>query len=58
MASSYVMDEFHDEDGLADTSTAEEADLATFGIGADEVDDFNPRFKDFRFRRLVLEFRD
>ena len=58
VAGSDVVDEFHDEDGLADTSAAEEADLAAFGIRADEVDDFDPRFKDFRFRRLVLEFRD
>ena len=39
MALGDVVDELHDEDGLADTSTAEEANLSATGVGGKEVHD-------------------
>ena len=57
MTGSYVVDQFHDEDGLANASTTEEADFAAFGIGADKVNDLDPCFKDFCTRSLVFKFR-
>ena len=58
MARSNVVNQFHDEDCFTDAGTAEEADFTALSIRADKVDDFNPRFKDFCFRRLVFEFRN
>jgi hypothetical protein len=49
VAGSDVVDEFHDEDGLADASAAEQTDLTAFCIRADEVDDFDARFERFPF---------
>src|SRR5262245_23684303 len=48
-----VVDQFHDDDGLADPGAAEQADLAAFGIGSEQVDDLDAGHEDFRFRRLV-----
>ena len=36
-----VVDEFHDDDGLADASATEQADLAALQEGLDEVDDLD-----------------
>ena len=36
-----VVDELHDEDGLADSGAAEEADLAPLAVGGQEVDDLD-----------------
>ena len=52
-----VVNQFHDENGLAYAGAAEQADLAAFGIRSDEVDDLNARFENFRTRRLVFKFR-
>ena len=38
MALGDVVDQFHDEDGLPNTSTSEEADLSTLLIGSEKVD--------------------
>ena len=48
-----VVDELHDEDGLADAGAAEQADLAAAGVGGEQVDDLDAGDEDFRFRRLV-----
>ena len=50
-----VVDELHDEHSLADTGTAEEADLATLGIGSEEVDNLDARHKDLSLSRLLDE---
>src|SRR5947209_9481060 len=48
-----VVDQLHDDDGLADTSAAEQADLAAFGVGRQQIDDFDTGDENFRFGRLV-----
>ncbi len=45
-----VVDQFHDENGLTDAGAAEQADLATLGIGREQVDDLDAGDQDFRFR--------
>ena len=50
-----VVDEFHNDDGLADASTTEGSDLAAFGEGADEVDDFDAGFEDLGGGVLIGE---
>ena len=52
-----VVDQFHDQDRLADAGAAEEADLAALGIRADQVDDLDPRLKDLRCGQLILKSR-
>ncbi len=51
----HVVDQLHDEHGLADAGAAEEADLAALGVGRQQVDDLDAGDEDLRFRRLVLE---
>ena len=48
-----IVDEFHDQHGLADAGAAEEADLAALGIGREQIDDLDAGFENLRFRRLV-----
>ena len=48
-----IVDQFHDQNGLADTGAPEQADLAAFRIGREQVDDLDPGDEDLRFRRLV-----
>ena len=36
-----VVNEFHDNDGLADTSTTEETDLTTLAVGENEINDLD-----------------
>jgi hypothetical protein len=52
-----VSDQLLDDDRLADAGAAEDADLATLGERADEVDDFDPGLEDLRLRRLLVERR-
>ena len=52
-----IMNQFHNKDGFTYAGTAEEADFTTLCIRCDKVDDFNPRFQNFRFRRQVVELR-
>ena len=42
-----VVDELHDENGLADSGTTEEANFAAFHIGGHQVDNFNACLKHF-----------
>ncbi len=52
-----VVDELHDQHGLADAGTAEEADLAALGVGRQQVHDLDARDEHLGFRRLVGEGR-
>jgi hypothetical protein len=36
-----VVDQFHDQHGLADAGAAEQADLAALGVGREQVDDLD-----------------
>ncbi len=48
-----IVDEFHDEHGLADAGAAEEADFAALGIRREEIDDLDAGLENLRFRRLI-----
>ncbi len=50
-----VVDELHDEHGLAHAGAAEQPDLAALGVGSEQVDDLDARDQDLRFRRLIGE---
>jgi len=52
-----VVDQFHDQNGFANTSTAEEADLAAFGIGRQKINNLNAGHKHFGFSGLIREVR-
>ena len=36
-----VVDQLHDDDGLADTGTTEQTDLTSSGVGGQHVDDLD-----------------
>ena len=36
-----VVDQLHDQDGLADTGAAKETDLTSLGVGGQQVDDLD-----------------
>ena len=48
-----VIDQLHDDDGLANAGAAEGADFAALGEGTDQVDDFDAGFKHLRLGVLV-----
>ena len=52
-----VVDQFHDQHGLADAGAAEQADLAALGIGGEQIDDLDAGDQDFGIGRLVDEGR-
>ena len=52
-----VVDELLDEDGLANSGTAEESDLSATGVGGKEVDDLDAGLEDLGRGRLVDEGR-
>ena len=52
-----VADELLDEHGLADSGTAEEADLAALHVGSEQVDDLDPGLEDLRRRLQLFEAR-
>ena len=52
-----VVDELLDEDGLADTSTSEETNLSTTGVGGQQVDDLDAGDQHFGRSRLLSEGR-
>jgi len=52
-----IIDQLHDNHGLADTGAAKQADLAALGVRRQQVDDLDAGFQDFRFRRLIDEIR-
>ena len=47
-----IVDQFHDQHGLADARAAEQADLAALGVRREQVDDLDAGFENLRFRRL------
>ena len=48
-----VVDQLHDDHGLADAGAAEQADLAALGVGRQQVDDLDAGDQDFGFGRLL-----
>src|SRR4029079_2610319 len=52
-----VADELLDEHGLADSGTAEEADLAALHVGSEQVDDLDPGLEDLSRRLQLFEAR-
>ncbi len=52
-----IMDQFHDQNGLADARAAEQTDLAALGVRADQVNDFDTGLQDLRSRGLLLKGR-
>ena len=50
-----VVDQLHDDDGLAHAGAAEQPDLAAFGVGGEEVDHLDSGLEDLGFGRLVDE---
>ena len=48
-----VVDQFHDQHGLADAGAAEQADLAALGIRCEQVDDLDAGDQDGSLGRLV-----
>ena len=52
-----VVDQFHDQDRLAHTGAAEEADLTALGIGRQQVHDLDAGDQHLGVGRLIDEFR-
>ncbi len=52
-----VVDQFHDQNRLADAGAAEEADFAAAGVGGEEVDDLDAGLEGFDFGRLLDKLR-
>ena len=52
-----VIDEFLDQDGLSHACAAEKTDLSAFGIGADQINNFDPRLKNFGGGFLFIKSR-
>jgi peptide chain release factor 1 len=52
-----VVDQLHDDDGLADAGAAEQPDLAALGIWRQQIDDFDAGDEDLGLGRLVEELR-
>jgi hypothetical protein len=52
-----VVDELHDDDGLADTGATKEPDLAALQVRLEQVDDLDPGFEHLQLGRLVFEVR-
>ena len=52
-----VVDQLHDDDGLADAGAAERADLAALEERADQVDDLDARGEHLRRGRLIDQRR-
>ena len=52
-----VVHQLHDEHGLADAGATEQADLATLGVGGEQVHDFDARLQDLRLGGLLDEGR-
>ncbi len=52
-----VVDQLHDDDGLAHARAAEQADLAAAEVGLQQVDDLDAGLEHFKTRRLLFEAR-
>ena len=50
-----IVDELHNEDGLADTCAAEKADLTALCVRANQIDNLDTGLQNFRCRRLLLK---
>ncbi len=49
---SNVVDQFHDQNGLANACAAEQTDLTTLCVRSEKVNNLNARYEDFSFGRL------
>ena len=52
-----VVDELHDDDGLADAGAAEQADLAALQVRLEQVDDLDARLEHLQLGGLLFERR-
>ena len=52
-----VVNQFHDQNGLADASAAEQADFTAAGIGCKQVNNLDPGFESFDRGRLLDKAR-
>ena len=52
-----VVDQLHDDDGLADAGAAEQADLAALQVRLEQVDDLDAGLEHLQLGRLLLERR-
>jgi peptide chain release factor 1 len=52
-----VVDQLHDDDGLADAGAAEQADLAAREVRLEQVDDLDARLEHLQLGRLLFERR-
>ena len=52
-----IVDQFHDDNGLADAGAAEQANLAALGVWRQQIDYLDAGGQNFRFRRLIDEGR-
>src|SRR6185436_6075344 len=52
-----VVDELHDDDGLADAGAAEQSDLAALQIGLEQIDDLDARLEHLQLGGLLFELR-
>ena len=48
-----IVDQLHDQHGLADARAAEQADLAALGVRREQIDDLDAGDEDLRLRRLL-----
>ena len=52
-----VVNQLHDDDGLADARAAEETDLAALQVRFEQIDDLDARLEHLELGRLILERR-
>ena len=57
MLKGHVVDEFHDDDGLANTGAAEQTDLAALQERLDQVDDLHAGLEHLHLGGLLVERR-
>ena len=50
-----IVDQLHDENGLAHAGAAEQADLAAFGIGCQQIDDLDSGDENFALRSIARQ---
>lgn len=55
MSLGHVVDQLHDQDSLADSGTAEQTDLASLGVGGQQVDDLDSGDQDLLLHAHVHE---
>ena len=57
MLSRNVADQLLNEDGFADTGTAEQTDLSALGVRRNQINDLDAGLQDFLYRTLIRKFR-